>query len=341
MEAIKRIVSEISFMCRMKDVQVSDTLAAFIAHTIVLEHAAIFPLDKELNEADVQDLIRMSVERLLTVDSASLETIKMQVSFDGAKLDEQEALEHTRSTRESRENALLTDIIEAKLKGTKDVEAMTALYRRIFNFLVIRSGLDPGQVRPAEREIAAALESVFPRIGLKAFTLLPPEDKAAQLYELSNIVLGIRLFNRSIGKGGAGIEDFPAISRARCQQFLDVAGGELENVGTLNDQYTEVISYRHSAPRQAQMSGASAAEREAEGAKLQRLQEELTNRRQYAAYLTLLFDGVQQSAKHIAELERMFDKVRRARTGRSVRSVRPAAHTPRARVARARRPWTT
>ena len=46
------------------------------------------------------------------------------------------------------------------------------------------------------REIAAALESVFPRIGLKAFTALPQEDKTAQLNELANIVLGIRLFNR-------------------------------------------------------------------------------------------------------------------------------------------------
>ena len=51
---------------------------------------------------------------------------------------------------------------------------------------------------------------VFPRVGLKAFTALPPDDKTAQLHELSNIVSGIRLFNRHIGKGGAGISDLPA-----------------------------------------------------------------------------------------------------------------------------------
>ena len=55
------------------------------------------------------------------------------------------------------------------------MEALTALYRRIFNFLVVRAGPEPGQ----EREIAAALESVFPRIGLKAFTSLAAEDKVA------------------------------------------------------------------------------------------------------------------------------------------------------------------
>jgi len=34
----------------------------------------------------------------------------------------------------------------------------------------------------------------------------------AQLHELANIVLGIRLFNRHIGKGGAGIKDVPRIA---------------------------------------------------------------------------------------------------------------------------------
>ncbi|KAJ1621444.1 hypothetical protein T492DRAFT_601498 [Pavlovales sp. CCMP2436] len=298
MEAIRRIVSEIVFMCRLKSVAVSDTLAAFVAHAIVLEHVNLFPLDKELNESDVQDLVRMAVERLLTVDSASLETIKMQVAFDTAKLDEAEALDAMRAAREQRERMLLQDIIEARLKGGNDVEALTALYRRIFNFLVLRAGLEAGANRPAEREIAAALESVFPRIGLKAFTMLAAEDKAAQLNELANIVLGIRLFNRSIDKGGVGIADFPAIARARVKDFLNLTGAELENVGTLCDQYAEVLTFRHSGLRAEQVSED----------RTRRLQEELANRRQFAAYVALLFDGLQQSAKHVAELERLYDK---------------------------------
>ena len=74
-----------------------------------------------------------------------------------------------------------------RLKPGNDVEALTALYRKIFNFLVVRAGHEPGADRPAEREIAAALESVFPRIGLKAFTALPHDDKVAQLHELAHL----------------------------------------------------------------------------------------------------------------------------------------------------------
>jgi hypothetical protein len=39
--------------------------------------------------------------------------------------------------------------------------------------------------REVEREIAAALESVFPRVGLKALILLTRDEKTAQLMELA------------------------------------------------------------------------------------------------------------------------------------------------------------
>jgi len=69
------------------------------------------------------------------------------------------------------------------------------------------SGDAVGKDRNVEREVAAALESVFPRIGLKSFVMLAPAQKAQQLAEMANIVLGIRLFNKEIGKGGAGLDD--------------------------------------------------------------------------------------------------------------------------------------
>jgi hypothetical protein len=56
-------------------------------------------------------------------------------------------------------------------------------------------------------EIAAALESVFPQAGLNAFNMMDGITKRTQITQLINIVLGIRLFNREIKKGGAGLED--------------------------------------------------------------------------------------------------------------------------------------
>ena len=151
MEAIRRIVQEIVFMCRVRNVQVSDTLAAFMARAVVLENTAQFPLDKELNENDVQELIKLSTERLVEQDSPSLETVKMQVGFDTARMLESEQLERARVERDQREAAFIREVSETRLKPGNDVEALTALYRKIFNFLVVRAGLEPGADRSAER----------------------------------------------------------------------------------------------------------------------------------------------------------------------------------------------
>jgi len=290
MDAIRRIVQEIIFMCRVQNVTVSDTLGAFVARAVVLENAEAFPLDKELDENDVQELIRLSTEKLLEKNSPSAETVKMQVGFDVARVQETEELERARSKREQREAVLVNEISNAKLKVGNDTEALTSLYRKIFNFLVVRAGIESGADRPAEREIAAALESVFPRIGLKAFTALSHDDKAAQLMELSNIVLGIRLFNRHIGKGGAGITDLPTTTAELSSKLMNQTSEELVSVEELCSQYSEVIAQKY------RRGGDEAPVR---------LQHELTNRRQYANYLKQLDGAFKQASSHTEQLTRL------------------------------------
>jgi len=48
---------------------------------------------------------------------------------------------------------------------------------------------------------------VFPQTELGTFMIMSKKDKQQQLQELTNIVTGIRLFNRNSGKGGEGIDD--------------------------------------------------------------------------------------------------------------------------------------
>ena len=227
----------------------------------------------------------------------------------------------------------MREICATRLKPGNDVEALTSLYRKIFNFLVLRAGLDAGGNRPAEREIAAALESVrlsrqhaaatlpsphpsppvtlppppastptpgpsslpdrvqvFPRVGLKAFTALPPDDKTAQLHELSNIVSGIRLFNRHIGKGGAGISDLPTTCAGLVAALINKVAAELESVETLCAQYVDVIAHQYRAAVARGRGG---------------FQLELTNRRQYAACLSQLDGAFKQSGEHVEQLARL------------------------------------
>ena len=223
MDDIEEVVKDICSGCAARGQRVSEVLAAFIARTILEGNTDKFSPQKELTDEEVNTLIFLAINKLTERDAPALETVKMQVGFDSTYVRFEEELEAERRARDAKRKELQRIIIGVKPRGSSDFETLTALYRQIFTYLlhVSRGGSglpgapssttaaeDPGSMeRAVEREIAAALESVFPRIGLKSFVQLSSEEKRLQLEELARIVTGIRLFNREVGKGGAGLEN--------------------------------------------------------------------------------------------------------------------------------------
>ena len=50
--------------------------------------------------------------------------------------------------------------------------------------------------------------------------MMQAEDKRKQLFELTSIVLGIRLFNKEIGKGGEDLPNLEDICRTEAAAIL-------------------------------------------------------------------------------------------------------------------------
>ena len=149
--------------------------------------------------------------------------------------------------------------------------------------------------RAVEREVAAALESVFPRIGLKSFIQLTSEEKRAQLNEMAKIVMGIRLYNREVGKGGAGldnIEEQVYNSVMDLKETLEVETAELNDVVM---QYQETIVY-------CQLRAPAGVTPKA----LERWKDELANRRQYLSYLSSLQEDVIVSVRKVTNIRESF-----------------------------------
>ena len=143
--------------------------------------------------------------------------------------------------------------------------------------------------------MAAALESVFPRIGLKSFIQLTREQKYAQLEEMANIVLGIRLFNREIGKGGAGL---PTVEEDVYQAVLELKENIEVEAAEVQDfclQYQETIVYAHLRQPPAVTSRM-----------VQRWKDELANRRQYLSYLQSLLEDVSVSVNKVTAQREVF-----------------------------------
>ena len=136
------------------------------------------------------------------------------------------------------------------------------------------------------REIAAALESVFPRVGLKAFVSLSHSEKASQLKELARLILGVRLFNKVAGKGGAGLKNVPELAQSQSQNLLTSLHRQLDLVREQCEQYSDVLMSVRLGSSAARDAGLDSPEL------MQRLKDELTNRRQLVAYLKSLSEEV-------------------------------------------------
>lgn len=149
----------------------------------------------------------LSIEKLLERDNPGLETVKMQVDFDTTFLQNEKSAQKILKTRNKLLSTQKKLILEFVLEDGNDFESLTTIYRMIFRFLIEFPPYANTSDKLVEREVAAAMESVFPRIGLKTFVLLNFEEKGIQLLELARIVLGIRLFNKEQKKGGVGIEN--------------------------------------------------------------------------------------------------------------------------------------
>ena len=271
MDDIQHVVNKVVEACSQQGVEdVSKILAALVARTTIYENPDLFAMDKMLEDTDVDDLCSMCVDRLTQRDSPSLSTIRIQVRFDTAYLEHTDAAEGVRVDRLNKLNMIKSKILDVHAKSANDFESLTDLYRQIFAFLMVHVGNDQARDNAVEREVAAALESVFPRIGLKAFMTMSRREKEGQLNELANIVLGIRLFNKDIGKGGSGLADEPSLAMLDVSELHATLQSNVDSLNAECQRYTDVLNYCW----EEEVPGAD------EGV-VKRWQDELTNRRQY------------------------------------------------------------
>jgi len=72
------IVKMVIYQCREMGNPVTETLAAYVAQTILDENTKRFYLEGALNnEQDAQMLVEKAINRLQQIDSPSLNTIKL------------------------------------------------------------------------------------------------------------------------------------------------------------------------------------------------------------------------------------------------------------------------
>eukprot|EP00742_Colponemidia_sp_Colp-10_P005998 GILJ01006420.1.p1 GENE.GILJ01006420.1~~GILJ01006420.1.p1 ORF type:complete len:635 (+),score=116.45 GILJ01006420.1:31-1905(+) len=296
------IVEEIVTQCRLNGNPVSEPLAAFVANTIFDPNTNMFFLEHDVDESSARDVIEFAVERLQRKNDAAIDTCKLQVGFDTAYVQQEQNRQEEIAILAKSATSLIGIILNSETNNRNDFDSLTNLYRSIFAFLMLKAGQganvegDKSNDRTVEKEVAAALESVFPRVGLRSFVSLTAHEKTGQLNELENIVLGIRLFNKQIGKGGVGLVDVPTLALEEGSAVLLKVQQDVFEMTEECQLYTDLFNHINKL-------GDATPTKEDQ----QRLREELAHRRQYLSYCLNLQDEIQTSLEKIDDLRGRYE----------------------------------
>jgi len=294
MEDIPSVVAKIVESAKAEAcLDVKPALAAFVARTVVLEAPEEFPPDQQLTERDVVALVKRCVARLAEADSPQMETLRMQVEFESVFKATEEHLAAKAAEVAGRIAALKNAVVSIEANGGSEFELINNVYRQVYQLLVFATCDGQEADLAVEREVAAALESVFPKIGVKAFRSLDHEVQKQQMDELISIVKGIRVFNWHLGKGGVGLEDTAELVRRSADQLLTNVRVEHKAAESLRKDFESVLVYVHRLP---------AGERPPV-ADMQRWRQELCNRQQYLAFLSSLEEEAKQSLELIGKMD--------------------------------------
>jgi len=219
----------------------------------------------------------------------------MQVDFDRTYFETEQLVHKDAMNKKSRMNTMKSHVISVcETQGT-DFKAINDIYREVFNYLI--TFVDAKKNKDVEREIAAALESVLPKIGLKSFLQLNPEEQRQQLTELASIVNGIRLFNKQIGKGGAGILDVVSDVKTKAASLLNQLEDSQEALEDLCTEYSTTIVYAQKCEDSPSVSV------------LNTWRQELANRHQFLAFVKSLESNVHETVERMEQLQISFASV--------------------------------
>jgi hypothetical protein len=205
--------------CRQLGHVVSETLAALVASTVINPAVGSFFVDRPIDENDARVVVEDAAKRILSKEQPGIACLRLQATYESAFAEIEREAQMDRGTKKTAEDRAVNYISGFTSKFDEDFDVLTGLYKKIYQFLLLKCMHPLGVAAPpkdptAEREVAAALESVFPRVGLRSFAALSGPERAAQLHELAGIVLGIRFSTSTKAKVARACRRLTALSSA-------------------------------------------------------------------------------------------------------------------------------
>jgi hypothetical protein len=203
-----------------------------------------------LNESKAREVITKILNLLSLKGDGILETLKLQVIYELAHINEEDKVEQITKYFETEIHSLIKEITAFQNSTKKDFDSIQ-IHKKIFSFLLIKTKQNTlNSVNnfsnnnnigiSSERELYAILDNVLPKSGLPPFVTLSAHDKISQLNDLCNIIMGIRLFNAEVGKGGIGLMTYSDLKNHFSSDLLNSVNEYHLKIFNLCEKYSTI-----------------------------------------------------------------------------------------------------
>jgi len=306
--SLQMISKEVMLVTRQLGQVVSETLASLVAATVINQGRGSFFVERPIDENDARLVVEEAAKRILSKEEPGIKCLELQAAYESAFADIEGEDQKQKMDTKAAEERVIGWISSFTAKFDQDFDTLTGLYKKIYQFLLLRCVSPTGASNAAkdpvvEREVAAALESVFPRVGLRSFVALTGPEKAAQLQELAGIVLGIRLFNQHQGKGGLGLPQIDeVVGKLKMQELTENVQKEVDELTDITKAYADLITAFRKPPERGKW------DRLPSEAEVEKAKSDLLYHRQYLCYLLNLQEDLSRSIEQLAKDQAAFNE---------------------------------
>ena len=229
---------------------------AFIAFLLNIQYdkkgGRFYFKDKiQLTQENIKEIMTNIKEILNAKGDGIAETLKLQITYELSHVQEEDKIEKIKKYFDNEMNNILKEITSTP--ASKKESETFQIHKKIFNYLLIKTkqntlnSINDDTLTSsektnlginAEREIYLNLDNIFPKSGLTPFLTLSIQDKISQLNELSNTVMGIRLLNCELGKGGIGLMTLEDIKKKLKYDLLYEVKEFYDKVNSVCEKYS-------------------------------------------------------------------------------------------------------
>ncbi|CAH1132415.1 unnamed protein product [Ceutorhynchus assimilis] len=207
---VRNVVNEIVRECSFKRLQINKNFATFLTNLHLLDPTWDIQEDFLCSRGRVEDFVKYVMEELLTKqESPKIITLKIQFYFVCNQQYSPMIVQTNRDSFKKKIEVLYKDIIECRKLET--IFGVELLYKKMAYYMTLVTGLGNPTEPRVFAEALAALKSILKEDYLMEFIKLSKTTKKDEFQHFNNIVAGIRLYNRHLKVGGAGIPNLPEL----------------------------------------------------------------------------------------------------------------------------------